>query len=66
MDTQKISVMKLIQAELENRVQQTEPELTKIDMIVRLAEVRTTIEGLQEARKKASTGIILPPEAKAM
>jgi hypothetical protein len=66
MDTQKISVMKLIEAELENRVQHTEPELTKIDMIVRLAEVRTTIEGMQEAKRKANVGIILPPEAKAM
>ncbi len=63
MDTQKISLMKLVEAELRNRVEETEPELSKIDMIVRLSEVRSTIEDLQQGRK-ASQGIILPPEKK--
>ena len=63
MNTQKISMMKLVEAELKNRVEQTEPELSKIDMIVRLSEVRTTIEDLQQGRRK-DQGIILPPEAK--
>ncbi len=63
MDTQKISLMKLVEAELRNRVEETEPELSKIDMIVRLSEVRSTIEDLQHGRK-ASQGIILPPEKK--
>ena len=63
MNTQKISMMKLVEAELKNRVEQTEPELSKIDMIVRLSEVRTTIEDLQQCRRK-DQGIILPPEPK--
>jgi len=53
--------MKLMEAELKNRVEQTEPELSKIDMIVRLSEVRTTLEDLQQGRRK-DQGIILPPE----
>ena len=61
MNTQKISLMKLMEAELKNRVEQTEPELSKIDMIVRLSEVRTTLEDLQQGRRK-DQGIILPPE----
>lgn len=59
MNTQKISVMKLIEAELQNRVEQTGPELSRIDMIVRLSEVRTTIQDLQE-KKKAATSIEPP------
>ena len=67
MNTQKISLMKLIEAELQQRVQQTEPELSKIDMIVRIAEVRTTIEDLQAARRKAAGSASIPdkPEAQA-
>jgi hypothetical protein len=64
MDTQKISLMKLVEAELKHRVEETEPELSKIDMIVRLSEVRSTIEGMQQGRKEAQ-GIILPPESKS-
>jgi hypothetical protein len=63
MDTQKISLMKLVEAELKLRVEETEPELSKIDMIVRLSEVRSTIEDMQQGRKEAQ-GIILPPESK--
>jgi len=66
MHTQKISLMKLMEAELQNRVQRTEPELTKIDMIVRLAEVRTTIDGLQEDRRKAVSSAPKPPDAQAV
>ena len=55
MDTQKISLMKLIEAELQHRVEETKPELSKIDMIVRLTEVRTSIEDLQERRKAAAS-----------
>ncbi len=63
MNTQKISLMKLIEAELQQRVKQTaEPELTKIDMIVRLSEVRSTITDLQEARRKAASPAT-PPSA---
>lgn len=54
MDTQKISLMKLIEAELQHRVEETKPELSRIDMIVRLTEVRTSIEDLQ-SRKKATS-----------
>ena len=54
MDTQKISLMKLIEAELQHRVEETEPELSRIDMIVRLTEVRTSIEDLQSRKKAAS------------
>ena len=54
MDTQKISLMKLIEAELQHRVEETKPELSKIDMIVRLTEVRTSIEDLQ-SRKQATS-----------
>jgi hypothetical protein len=64
MDTQKISLMKLVEAELKLRVEETEPELSKIDMIVRLSEVRSTIEDMQQGRKEAQ-GIILPPEPKS-
>ena len=63
MDDQKISLMKLVEAELKHRVEETEPELSKIDMIVRLSEVRSTIEDLQQGRK--AQGIILPPEHKS-
>jgi hypothetical protein len=60
MNTQKISLMKLVEAELKNRVEEPQPELSKIDMIVRLSEVRSSIEDLQNGRKEQ--GIILPPE----
>ncbi len=62
MNTQKISLRKLIEAELQQRVKQTEPQLTKIDMIVRLSEVRSTITDLQEARRKAAASAN-PPSA---
>ncbi len=61
MDTQKISVMKLMEAELQKRVRQTEPELTRIDMIVQLSEMRVQIEGLQQERRK-SMSVGLPPD----
>ena len=54
MDTQKISLMKLIEAELQHRVEETEPELSRIDMIVRLTEVRTSIEDLQSRKNMGS------------
>jgi hypothetical protein len=60
MDTEKISLMKLIEAELQHRVEVTEPELSKIDMIVRLAEVRNSIENLQEARRKSVSSASVP------
>jgi hypothetical protein len=60
MNTQKISLMKLVEAELKNRVEEPQPELSKIDMIVRLSEVRSSIEDLQNGRK--DQGIVLPPE----
>ena len=66
MNTQKISLMKLIEAELEHRVQQTEPELTRIEEIVRLSEVRTTIEDLQQARRKASASASVAPDSPNM
>ncbi len=61
MDTQKISVMKLMEAELQKRVRQTEPELTRIDMIVQLSEMRVQIEDLQQERRK-SMSVGLPPD----
>jgi hypothetical protein len=64
MDTQKISMMKLIEAELQHRVQETEPELSRIDMIVRLSEVRTTIADLQQDRPKPAS-ISLPASSGA-
>ena len=64
MNTQKISMMKLVEAELKNRVDETQPELSKIDMIVRLSEVRSTIEDLENNSGKKEQGIILPPEKK--
>ena len=66
MNTQKISLMKLVEAELKHRVEETEPELSKIDMIVRLSEVRSTIEDLESGSGndslKKDQRIILPPE----
>jgi hypothetical protein len=62
MNTQKISLMKLVEAELKNRVDEPQPELSKIDMIVRLSEVRSTIENLESSSGKKDQGIILPPE----
>ncbi len=63
MNTQKISLMKLVEAELKHRVDESETALSKIDMIVRLSEVRTTINDLQDQRKEQ--GIILPPESQS-
>jgi hypothetical protein len=67
MHTQKISMMKLIEAELQQRVEQSERELSKIETIVRLSEVRTTIEDLQVERRKAATPVPvqLPPGEQA-
>ncbi len=65
MHTQKISLMKLIEAELEHRVKDTERELTKIETIVELSEVRTKIETLQGERRKAATSSDLPSKAQA-
>ena len=65
MNTQKISMMKLVEAELKNRVEEPQPELSKIDMIVQLSEVRTTLEDLRSGDTKKDQGIILPPEKKS-
>ncbi len=61
MHTQKLSTMKLIEAELQNRVKQTECELQRIETIVRLSEVRSSIEGLQQEQRKAISSESLPP-----
>src|SRR3569832_1800718 len=64
MNTQKISMMKLVEAELKNRVDETQPELSKIDMIVRLSEVRSTIEDLENNSSKKEQNNKQPPKKK--
>jgi hypothetical protein len=54
MHTQKISLMKLVEAELEHWVQKSERELQKIENIVELSEVRKEIEDLRVERQNAA------------